>query len=138
MALPVPSALMLSTRLAAPLNADTVANVPAEQTTQPAFTTTQTLLTFSGASAVVAAVWKFIAGIVSASWADERWVPAVLCGLIGVYLILKGLETATTPADKFGVVLVGVFNTAFLWSAAIGLDIGLDTTGVASTTGGSP
>lgn len=137
MALPVHSSLILSTRLAEPLNADTAANPPEAQTTQPAFTTSQTLLTFSGASAVVAAVWKFIAGIVNASWADERWVPAVLCGLVGLYLILKGLETAQ-GADKYGVVLVGLFNTAFLWSAAIGLDIGLDTTGVAQTTGGSP
>lgn len=129
---------MVSTRSAQPLNANTATNPPEQQTGQPAFTTTQTLLTFAGASAAVGALWKLIAGVVNASWADERWVPALLCVFIGVYLVLKGLESATTPADKFGVVLVGVINTAFLWSAAIGLDIGLDTTGVAETTGGSP
>jgi hypothetical protein len=137
MALPVPSALMLSTKTSSHLDADTRGAEASDQQGQPAFVTTQSLATFVGASAVVAAVWKVVAAV-GGSWADSRVVPLVLCALVGVYLIAKGLEGSTTFSEKWGAVLVGLFNTVLLWAAVVGIDVGLDTTGVANSTGGSP
>jgi hypothetical protein len=134
--IPTPSFLMVSAKRANPRDANTVNEQPTEQVEQPAFTTTQSVTTFSGASAVIAAVWKAVAGA-GVSGADSRWVPAVICILVAIYLIAKGLESADSLADKFGVVLIGVFNTIFLWAAVVGIDVGLTSTGVTNDpTGG--
>jgi hypothetical protein len=138
MDLPMPDALMVSAKAEQPLDADTRGEAAAGQKGQPAFVTAQSLATFTGASALVTAVWKVIAGAVSASWADKRWVPLILCGLVGIYLIAKALEGTSGFADKFGAVLVGLANTALLWAAVVGIDVGLDSTGVTNSTGGAP
>ncbi len=134
MAIPVPSPLMLASRAAQPLDADTRSDDQAQQKPQPAFVTAQSFATFSVVSGIAAALWKLIAAAVSANWADKRWVPAVICAAFGIYLILKALESATSWADRYGAVLIGVVNTAFLWSAVVGFDIGLDDIGVADST----
>lgn len=132
----VPEALLVTAPADSPLNGDTGAQPPANQTQQPAFITTQTLATFSGASIGVTALWKVVAAV-AGTWADERWVPLVLSGLIGIWLVLKAFENADGPADYFGAVLVGAVNTAQLWAAVVGLDVVLDPTGIDQTGGGT-
>jgi len=74
---------------------------------------------------------------VAGNWADRRWVPLAISGLIGVWLILKAFENAKKPADYYGAVLIGVVNTVQIWVAVIGLDVVLDKTGGVDQTGGS-
>jgi hypothetical protein len=134
----VPNAFLVSTDAAKPLDADTRAAAGDEQAAQPAFITTQTLASFSGASAVAAFLWKVLANF-AGKWADKRWVPLAICGLIGIWLFLKALENAKTPADYWGAFLIAVVNTIQLWVAVIGLDVVLDTTvGIDQTAGATP
>ena len=132
----MPSLLTLTTRADQPLDANTSGAAAGNQVQQPAFVTLQSLGSFSGASVAVTAAWKFVQGIISADWADSRIVPAVLAGLIGIFLFLKAIEGDKDlgPADWFGTILITVFNTAFLWAAACGIDV-LGTAGAGSDSG---
>jgi hypothetical protein len=133
----VPNALVLSSRKSQPLDADTGSTADAaSQTAQPAFITTQTLASFSGASAVATFLWKVLAGF-AGGWADKRWVPLAICGVIGVYLTLVAFNNAKKFSDYFGAVVVGAVNTVQLWVAVIGFDVVLDTTTGIDQTGGS-
>jgi hypothetical protein len=130
------SLLELSSRADSPLNADT--SDGGAQVQQPAFVTVQGLLSFSGASAVVTGAWKIVQGATESSWADSRLVPAVLCVLIGIFLFLKAVDggqwNKLSFADKFGTILITIFNTAFLWAAACGIDV-LGTAGPDTDSG---
>jgi hypothetical protein len=129
----MPSLLTLTTRSESPLNANTGGT--ANQTEQPAFVTVQSFASFSGASALITAGWKLVQGAISAGWADSRLVPAVFAVLIGIYLGWKAFEgKQLSPADSFGMVLVTVFNTAFLWAASCGIDV-LGSAGLSADSG---
>jgi len=132
----VPEALLVTAPADRPLSGDTGSKPPQQQASQPAFITTQTLASFSGASAVVTFLWKALAAV-AGKWADRRWVPLALSGLIGIWLVLKAFENAKKPADYYGAVLIGVVNTVQIWVAVIGLDVVLDTTVGVDQTGGS-
>jgi hypothetical protein len=129
------SLLTLSARADQPLDANTTGAAAANQVDQPAFVTVQSLASFSGSSAVVLGVWKVVQAIVSADWADSRIVPAVLAALIGIFLFLKSIQGKDLAiADVFGAVLIALFNTAFLWAAACGIDV-VGTAGASSDSG---
>ena len=61
------------------------------------------------------------------------YATTVLAGLIGIFLFLKAIEGDKDlgPAEWFGTILITVFNTAFLWAAACGIDV-LGTAGAGS------
>lgn len=132
----VPKPFLLSSQSDEPLNADTGKRSPDDQAEQPAFITSQTLATFSGASAGAALLWKGLAAL-AGSWADERWVPFAISGVIGVWLILRAFENAKTPSDYFGAIVIGVVNTVQIWAAVIGLDVVLEPTVGVEQTGGA-
>jgi hypothetical protein len=111
---------------------------PTRPAAQPAFLTYQSLVTFSGASAALAVAWKVLNAVIGASWIDHRLVPAALCALVGIYFIWKGVESQRTASDKFGAVLVGVFNTFFLLAAVLGIDTGLGAAGGPESIAGAP
>jgi hypothetical protein len=134
--LAVPDAFLVTAPADNPLSGDTGSAPAAEQASQPAFITTQALATFAGASGAVTFLWKVLA-TVAGTWADRRWVPFAMSGVIGLWLILKAFENAKTPADYFGAVLIGVINTVQVWVAVVGLDVVLDTTAGVDQTGGS-
>ncbi len=135
MTVAVPKTLLLSSKRAQPLDAKTGKAEEADQTSQPAFITYQTLASFSGASAVVTFLWKVLASA-GGTWADRRWVPLAIAGLIGIWLTLKSFENAKTPSAYFGAILIGAVNTVQLWGAVVGLDVVLDTTaGIDQTAG---
>jgi hypothetical protein len=130
----VPKALLLSSNVERPLDANTKSTAEKDQTQQPAFITTQTLATFAGASAVATFLWKTLAAG-AGKWADRRWVPLAICGLIGIWFILTAFNNAKTPADYYGAVMIGAFNAVQLWTAVVGLDVVLDPVGVDQTGG---
>jgi hypothetical protein len=134
--LAVPEALLVTAPADKPLSGDTGSAPPGQQASQPAFITTQTLASFSGASAVAAFLWKALAAV-AGSWADKRWVPLAISGLIGVWFFLKALDNAKKAADYYGAFLIAVVNTVQIWVAVVGLDVVLDTTVSIDQTGGS-
>lgn len=140
MELPVPGTMMVSTKTDQPLNADTRNTAATDQKAKPAFVTTSSLATLPLLSSISAGVWKVIASSTSATWADSRWVPAVICILFGAYLIIKSLEDSSDGklSEKYGAVLIGAANTLFLWAAVIGIDVSLDVAGAVDATGAAP
>lgn len=129
--LPMPRALEVSTRRAAPLDADTSGTEAAEQIKQPDFITTASLATFAGGSVGVTIVWKV--AIAAFGW-DGRWFPAVLAGILGLYFFLRALESGKrTPSGVLGAFIIAVVNACVLWAAAVGVDLGLAEADIADS-----
>jgi hypothetical protein len=127
-------ALNVSTRIDAPLNADTSKISPNQQMTQPAFITTASLGTFAGGSVVITVVWKVAVAIFG--WSG-LWFPGILALILGVFFFWEAMEGENLQGSAvMGAFLVAFVNACILWSAAVGLDLGLHEANVASTAAG--
>jgi len=114
--------LQVTTKKAAPLNADTTG--AGEEVKQPAFVTTASLATFAGGSAVITILWKAAIGI--AGW-DGRWFPGVVALILGVYFFWQAMEDGKFKGSAImGAAIVALVNACVLWSSAVGIDVGID------------
>jgi hypothetical protein len=97
-----------------------------QDTAVSAFLTPQSLATFPGASAAVLILWK-VAGQLVPAWKESRLVPLALALLVGllVYLISnadRALDHApATFVQKLTTGMIALFNSLFLYAAAVGL-----------------
>jgi hypothetical protein len=121
----------VSTKRAAPLDADT-SNVPqGDQTQKPAFITTQSLATFAGGSAAITILWKVAAEIFG--WGGH-WFPGVVAGVLGIYFFWSAIEGGElTGSQIMGAAIVALVNACVLWTSAIGIDVGLNNADVVDT-----
>jgi hypothetical protein len=123
--------LKVSTKSDAPLNADTSAVGPEAQVKQPAFVTTASLNTFAGGSVFITVVWKVVTKIFDT---DGLWVPAILAAILGIFFFFQAMEGGKLKGSAImGAFLVALVNACILWSAAVGLDVGLDEASVVDT-----
>jgi len=123
--------LKVTTKVDAPLNADTSGVGANDQVKQPAFITTASLGTFAGGSAAITVVWKVAAKVFDV---DGLWIPAALAALLGAFFFWQAMEGGKLKGSAImGAFIVAVVNACILWSAAVGLDVGLNDANIVDT-----
>ncbi len=121
----------ITTKRDAPLDANTGNSAPAEQVSQPAFITSQSLATFAGGSVVITVLWKVANALFG--W-EGHWFPGIVAGVLGIFFFWQALEAGNLKGSQIlGAFIVALVNACVLWAAAAGLDLGLDNTDVINT-----
>ena len=85
------------------------------------FTTAQSLVTFSGATAAVTTIWKVL-GRVHAPFGDHNViVPVILALIIGIIIYLLSVTKGTGLRDKLTGFVIAIINSFTIAAAALGI-----------------
>ncbi len=117
---PVPIPNSLPTTNPAPANAlvNTTASPGGKQV--GVFTTTQSLLTFSGSTAAVTTIWSVI-GKIYPSVANKMWLPLVISFAMGLIIYIGTVSNTTDWRQKITEAVVALVNTFTIAAAALGI-----------------
>jgi hypothetical protein len=110
-------------------------NTSSESATKPApaFVTIQSLATFPGAALGVVIIWKFFDGVLGI---DNRAVPVISSFVIAGVLYLVALSGDLSKGEKVAAFVLAAINGMYLALSVLGIDIGLEKTGVIDQIGG--
>ena len=77
------------------------------------FITTQSLVTFPGASALVAIIWKVL-GAVNQSWGENRLLVLIIALVVGIAIYYTSAKPGETRKDQITGLFIALFNS-FFW-----------------------
>lgn len=84
------------------------------------FITTQSLVTFPGASALVAIIWKVL-GAVNQSWGENRLLVLIIALVVGIAIYYTSAKPGETRKDQITGLFIALFNSFFLAATALGI-----------------
>lgn len=84
------------------------------------FITTQSLVTFPGASALVAIIWKVL-GAVNQSWGENRLLVLIIALVVGIAIYYTSAKPGETRKDQVTGLFIALFNSFFLAATALGI-----------------
>lgn len=87
------------------------------------FVTIQSL-SFPFAVTIVSGIWEGIQSL-TGSWADEKWLPAVIAALVVAAVYLASWTELGHWSKKASGFIIAGLNAALLWLAAIGVNVQL-------------
>lgn len=85
------------------------------------FTTAQSLVTFSGATAAVTTIWKVLGKVYEPFGPKNTLVPVVLALIIGIIIYLLSVTKGTGMKDKLTGFVIAIINSFTIAAAALGI-----------------
>lgn len=114
----------MSTPMGTPSNtANNVVNVstPNDVAKVGVFTTSQSLVTFSGATAAVTTIWKVLGTISERLGPTNKLVPVVLALAIGIIIFLLSVTDGARWKDTLSGFAIALVNSFTIAAAALGI-----------------
>jgi hypothetical protein len=95
---------------------------PSPEPASPVFLTTQSLVSFPGASLAINILWNAV-NVFNSSLAQLTIVPMSLAFIVGIAIYLISVDEKMTRRQKFMGAFIAAINSAWLGLNALGIDI---------------
>ncbi len=88
------------------------------------FISTQSIVTFPGATAAISIIWGFLNYVVKPGAEGKMWIGVSICAVIGLIIYLINVtdpNAPTTTRDKLIGFMIAIINTMVLFMASFGV-----------------